>query len=117
MVLQLHRLLFRSHPTRFRSEQVKLLLGPNLLRRVYELCTSLWAIKRQIWPLRRQIAMLLRRSQRRRSDEALDGFCDLAQHVDPLVDQAEILCHQCDVIITTSMANRGSHESTHPVWG
>ena len=78
---------------------------------------SLRPIKRQIWPLRRQIAMLLRRSQRLRSDEALDGFCNLAQHVDSLVDQAEILCHQCGVITTTSMANSGSHESTHPVWG
>ena len=178
VVLHLHRLLFGSHPTRLHSEQVNLLLAPNLLisleectkanafpglnrwldslnppptaadlddilhflvdelldevfplleslgddlnlieeqtvgnvepsllRRVYDLRTNLRAIKRQIWPLRQQIALLLRRSQRLISDEALDGFRDMAQHVEQLVDQTEMLRHQCEAITATYMAN------------
>jgi len=178
VVLHLHRLLFGSHPTQLQSEQVNLLLAPDLLisleecirpnafaglnrwlenlsppptaadlddilhflvdelldevfplleslgddlnlieeqtvvnvqasllRRVYDLRTNLRAIKQQIWPLRHQIAVLLRRSQRLISDEALDGFRDMAQHVEQLVDQTEMLRHQCEAITATYMAN------------
>jgi len=77
----------------------------SLLRRVYDLRTNLRAIKQQIWPLRHQIAVLLRRNQRLISDEALDGFRDMAQHVEQLVDQTEMLRHQCEAITATYMAN------------
>lgn len=178
VVLHLHRLLFGTHPTRLHSEQVNLLLAPNLLisleerckanafpglnrwleslspppaaadlddilhflvdelldevfplleslgedlnlieeqtvgnvqasllRRIYNLRTNLRAIKQQIWPLRHQIAVLMRRSQRLISDEALDGFRDMALHVEQLVDQTEMLRHQCEAITATYMAN------------
>jgi magnesium transporter len=178
VVLHLHRLQFGRHPTQLQSEQVNLLLAPDLLisleecikpnafdvlnrwldnlsppptaadlddilhflvdelldevfplleslsddlnlieeqtvgnvqasllRRVYNLRTNLRAIKQQIWPLRHQIKVLLRRSQRLISDEALDGFRDMAQHVEQLVDQTEILRHQCEAITATYMAN------------
>lgn len=77
---------------------------PILLQRVYDLRISLRAIKQKIWPLRHQIALLLRRTQRLISDEALEGFRDIAQHVEQLVEQTEILRHQCDAITGTFMA-------------
>jgi magnesium transporter len=77
---------------------------PILLRRVYDLRITLRTIKQKIWPLRHQVALLLRRTQRLISDDALEGFRDMSQHVEQLVDQTEMLRHQCDAITQTFMA-------------
>jgi len=77
---------------------------PVLLQRVYDLRINLRTIKQKIWPLRHQMALLLRRNQRLISDDALEGFRDMAHHVEQLVDQTEILRHQCDAITGTFMA-------------
>lgn len=81
---------------------------PKLLNRAYLARANLRQIRNQVWPLRHQILIVLRQNQRLLGPEAVHGFQDMAQHVDLLFENTELLRQQCDAVTDAYMASTGN---------
>jgi magnesium transporter len=79
--------------------------SPKVLRRTYELRSSLRQVRGLIWPLRSQLIVLIRQSQRLLDKGAVKGFREVNTHVDVLFETAELLRHQCDGVTASYMAS------------
>ncbi len=71
---------------------------PRLLTLAFQHRSNVRRIRHQIWPLRHQIRRLLRQRQQLLGPEALAGFSDMAEQVELLFENCELLRHQCDGI-------------------
>jgi magnesium transporter len=81
---------------------------PKLLARAFLHRSNLRTIRNQVWPLRHQIRVLLRQRQQLLGDEALVGFQEMAELVELLFDNCELLRHQCDAITQAYAASVGN---------
>ncbi|MDA0215682.1 MAG: magnesium/cobalt transporter CorA [Cyanobacteria bacterium] len=81
---------------------------PKLLTRAFEHRSNLRTIRNQVWPLRHQIRVLLRQRQQLLGDEALVGFQEMAELVELLFENCELLRHQCDAITQAYAASVGN---------
>ncbi|MEB3265226.1 MAG: magnesium/cobalt transporter CorA [Cyanobacteriota bacterium] len=81
---------------------------PRLLSRAFGYRTSLRAIRSQIWPLRHQIRMLLREQQPLLGPEATGGFQEMAEIVELLFENCEMLRNQCDAVTQAYAASVGN---------
>lgn len=82
---------------------------PALLEQSFAYRTTLRVIRGQVWPLRHQIRVLLRQGQALLGAEAREGFREVAELVELLFQNGELLRHQCDAITeayAASVANR-----------
>ncbi|MBM5815425.1 MAG: magnesium/cobalt transporter CorA [Cyanobacteria bacterium K_Offshore_surface_m2_239] len=71
---------------------------PKLLTRTFRYRRNLRTIRSQVWPLRHQIQVLLREHQTLLGKEALGGFQEMAELVQLLYENCEMLRNQCDAI-------------------
>ncbi len=81
---------------------------PKLLTRTSQFRSGVRTIRSQIWPLRHQIRTLLRQRQQLLGAEALGGFQEMAELVEMLFDQCELLRSQCDAITQAYAASVGN---------
>lgn len=81
---------------------------PKLLSRAFGYRTNLRAIRSQIWPLRHQIRMLLREQQPLLGPEAEGGFQEMAEIVELLFENCEMLRNQCDAVTQAYAASVGN---------
>jgi magnesium transporter len=82
---------------------------PRLLNLAFQHRNNVRRIRLQIWPLRHQIRKLLRQRQHLLGPEALSGFGEMADQVELLFENCELLRHQCDGIAqayAASVSNR-----------
>jgi magnesium transporter len=82
---------------------------PRLLNLAFLHRNNVRRIRLQIWPLRHQIRKLVRLRQRILGPEALIGFSEIAEQVELLFENCELLRHQCDAITqayAASVSNR-----------
>jgi magnesium transporter len=82
---------------------------PRLLSVAFQHRSNVRRIRHQIWPLRHQIRKLLRQRQQLLGPDALAGFSDMAEQVELLFENSELLRHQCDGIsqaYAASVSNR-----------
>jgi magnesium transporter len=82
--------------------------SPSLLARASQFRSNLRTIRNQIWPLRHQIRVLLRESQSLLGPEAIVGFQEMAEIVDLLFENCELLRAQCDAITQAYAASVGN---------
>jgi magnesium transporter len=82
--------------------------SPRLLGKAFLHRNNLRRIRSQIWPLRHEIRVLLSRRQRLLGDAALAGFREMADLVELLFENGELLRHQCDAITHTYAASVGN---------
>jgi magnesium transporter len=81
---------------------------PKLLNVVFKFRSNLRTIRSQVWPLRHQIKMLLRQNQNLLGKEALLGFQEMAEMVEMLFENCELLRGQCDAITQAYSASVGN---------
>jgi magnesium transporter len=81
---------------------------PKLLARAFVHRSNLRTIRNQVWPLRHQIRVLLRQRQQLLGPEALVGFQEMADLVELLFENCELLRHQCDAITQAYAASVGN---------
>ena len=81
---------------------------PKLLARAFVHRSNLRTIRNQVWPLRHQIRVLLRQRQQLLGAEALVGFQEMADLVELLFENCELLRHQCDAITQAYAASVGN---------
>ena len=81
---------------------------PKLLNVVFRFRSNLRTIRSQVWPLRHQIKMLLRQNQNLLGKEALLGFQEMAEMVEMLFENCELLRGQCDAITQAYSASVGN---------
>lgn len=81
---------------------------PKLLSRTSQFRSGVRTIRSQIWPLRHQIRTLLRQRQQLLGVEAMGGFQEMAELVEMLFDQCELLRAQCDAITQAYAASVGN---------
>ena len=81
---------------------------PTLLARAFVHRSNLRTIRNQVWPLRHQIRVLLRQRQQLLGAEALGGFQEMAELVELLFENCELLRHQCDAITQAYAASVGN---------
>lgn len=81
---------------------------PRLLSRTFQYRSNVRAIRGQVWPLRHQIRLLLRQHQPLLGPEALVGFQDMADLVELLFENCELLRSQCDAITQAYAASVGN---------
>jgi len=82
---------------------------PKLLNITFQHRSNVRRIRQQIWPLRHQIRKLLGQRQQLLGPEALAGFSEMADQVELLFENCELLRHQCDGITqayAVSVSNR-----------
>jgi magnesium transporter len=82
---------------------------PSVLAKTFQYRANLRVIRSQIWPLRHEIRVLLRQNQALLGPEALAGFREMAELVELLFQNGELLRNQCDAITqayTASVGNR-----------
>jgi len=83
--------------------------NPRQLARTFDFRGNLRTIRTQVWPLRHQIRMLLREQLPLLGPEAMVGFQEMAELVELLYENCELLRNQCDAIsqaYAASVANR-----------
>lgn len=78
------------------------------LARTFRYRGSLRTIRTQIWPLRHQIRMLVRERQPLLGPEATAGFHEMAELVELLHENCELLRNQCDAISQAYAASVGN---------
>lgn len=81
---------------------------PKLLTRTFGHRSNLRRIRGQIWPLRHQIKMVLRQGDLLLGAEARAGFTEMAELVELLFGNCELLRHQCDAITQAYAASVGN---------
>ncbi len=81
---------------------------PFLLARTFQIRSNLRTIRSQIWPLRHQIRVLLRENHSLLGPEATVGFQEMAEIVDLLFENGELLRSQCDSITQAYSASVGN---------
>ncbi|MFQ6538156.1 MULTISPECIES: magnesium and cobalt transport protein CorA [Aphanothece] len=81
---------------------------PRLLSRAFQYRSNLRRIRSLIWPLRHEIRTLLSQRQRLLGEAALAGFREMADLVELLFENGELLRHQCDAITQTYAASVGN---------
>lgn len=81
---------------------------PKLLARAFVHRSNLRTIRNQVWPLRHQIRVLLRQRQQLLGADALVGFQEMADLVELLFENCELLRHQCDAITQAYAASVGN---------
>jgi magnesium transporter len=81
---------------------------PRLLSRTFQYRSNVRTVRGQIWPLRHQIRLLLRQRQPLLGPEALVGFQDMADLVELLFENCELLRSQCDAITQAYAASVGN---------
>lgn len=81
---------------------------PSLLTRTFQFRSNLRVIRSQIWPLRHQIRLLLRQRQQLIGPEALGGFQEMAELVELIYENCELLRGQCDAITQAYAASIGN---------
>ncbi len=81
---------------------------PKLLNQTFIHRTNLRRIRHQVWPLRQQIRMLLRQPQELLGAEARAGFDNMADLVELLFENCEVLRYQCDAITQAYAASVGN---------
>jgi len=81
---------------------------PKLLTRTFGHRSNLRRIRGQIWPLRHQIKMVLRQSDQLLGADARAGFTEMAELVELLFGNCELLRHQCDAITQAYAASVGN---------
>jgi magnesium transporter len=81
---------------------------PKLLNTVFKFRSNLRTIRSQVWPLRHQIKMLLRQHQNLLGNEAVFGFQEMAEMVEMLFENCELLRGQCDAITQAYSASVGN---------
>lgn len=81
---------------------------PRLLSSAFQYRSNVRAIRGQVWPLRHQIRLLLRQHQPLLGPEALVGFQDMADLVELLFENCELLRSQCDAITQAYAASVGN---------
>lgn len=82
---------------------------PGLQAQVFQVRANLRTIRTQVWPLRHQIRMLLRERFPLLGPEASEGFVEMAELVELLHENCELLRNQCDALsqaYAASVANR-----------
>ena len=82
---------------------------PSQLAKAFQFRSNLRVMRSQIWPLRHQIRVLLRQNQGLLGPEALAGFQEMAELVELLFQNGELLRNQCDAITqayAASVSNR-----------
>ena len=82
--------------------------NPGQLARTFEFRNSLRTIRNQVWPLRHQIRMLVRERQPLLGPEATEGFQEMAELVELLHENCELLRNQCDAISQAFAASVGN---------
>ena len=83
--------------------------NPQHLNRAFDFRSNLRTIRSQVWPLRHQIRMLVREQLPLLSAETMVGFQEMAELVELLHENCELLRNQCDAIsqaYAASVANR-----------
>jgi magnesium transporter len=82
--------------------------NPGQLARTFQYRGSLRTIRTQLWPLRHQIRMLMRERQPLLGPEATAGFQEMAELVELLHENCELLRNQCDAISQAYAASVGN---------
>ena len=91
------------------EEQVLAAPSPQQLNRTFDLRGNLRTIRSLVWPLRHQIRILIRERLPLLSDDTMVGFQEMAELVELLHENCELLRNQCDAIgqaYAASVANR-----------
>lgn len=91
------------------EEEVLASPNPRQLNRTFEFRGNLRTIRAQVWPLRHQIRILLREQRPLLSHETMIGFQEMAELVELLHENCELLRNQCDAIsqaYAASVSNR-----------
>ena len=81
---------------------------PRLLSLTFQYRSNVRTVRGQVWPLRHQIRLLLRQRQPLLGPEALVGFQDMADLVELLFENCELLRSQCDAITQAYAASVGN---------
>jgi magnesium transporter len=97
-----------SHSLDLLEEEVLARLNPGQLARTFQYRSSLRTIRTQVWPLRHQIRMLVRERQPLLGPEATAGFQEMAELVELLYGNCELLRNQCDAISQAYAASVGN---------
>jgi len=86
------------------------LAGPNpgQLARTFAFRGNLRTIRTQVWPLRHQIRLLVRQQLTLLSPETIAGFQEMAELVELLYENCELLRNQCDAISQAYAASVGN---------
>jgi magnesium transporter len=79
-----------------------------LLTQAFEFRSDLRTVRSQIWPLRHQIRVLLRENLPLLGPEATVGFQEMAEMVELLFENCELLRSQCDAITHAYAASVGN---------
>ena len=82
--------------------------NPGQLARTFKFRGCLRTIRSQVWPLRHQIRMLVRERQPLLGPEATAGFQEMAELVELLHGNCELLRNQCDAISQAYAASVGN---------
>lgn len=91
------------------EEQVLASPNPHQLNRTFDFRGNLRTIRTQVWPLRHQIRILVREQLPLLSVDTMVGFQEMAELVELLHENCELLRNQCDAIsqaYAASVANR-----------
>ena len=82
--------------------------NPGQLARTFAFRANLRTIRTQVWPLRHQIRLLVRRQLTLLGPETIAGFQDMAELVELLYENCELLRNQCDAISQAYAASVGN---------
>ena len=82
--------------------------NPQHLNQVFCHRANLRTIRSQVWPLRHQIRILVREQLPLLSPETNVGFQEMAELVELLHENCELLRHQCDAISQAYAASIGN---------
>ena len=90
------------------EEQVLPHPTPRLLSRTIQYRANVRTVRRLIWPLRYQIHLLLRQRNPLLGAEAREGFEEMAEMVELLFENTELLRNHCDAITQAYAATVGN---------
>lgn len=91
------------------EEQVLAAPSPSQLNRTFALRGNLRTIRTLVWPLRHQIRILIRERLPLLSEDTMVGFQEMAELVELLHENCELLRNQCDAIGQAYAASVSNH--------
>lgn len=97
-----------AHSLDLLEERVIVKPHPGLLARTFQYRSNLRKIRGQVWPLRHQIRMVVRERFPLLGPEATEGFQEMAEMVELLHENCELLRNQCDAISQAYAASVGN---------
>lgn len=90
------------------EERVLARLDPKILCLTIQYRANVRTVRRLVWPLRYQILLLLRQRNPLLGPEAREGFQEMAEMVELLFENSELLRNHCDAITQAYTATVGN---------